>query len=136
MWAICRSDHGIEWDEFIRLTTAQYEALEERRKIRIRYDRFNTALVASVLINSHRGNRDPISPYDFLAGYEADPEDIERQKTRDSIKEGIAARLKKMMGSTAGEVKAECLAIIARLAANGVEDPEGLLREVYPDYEE
>ena len=113
---------------------AQLEALEELRAISLRHGRFNVALVASVLINSHRtADSEPVSPFDFLAGYETDPEDAEKEKLRTSIKNGIRIAFARMSDKTREQILAERDAMVRRMTTNGVEDPEGLIREVYPD---
>jgi hypothetical protein len=118
----------------LELTLAQLEALEERRMIAVRHQRFNAALVASAIINVHRMADAPaISPFDFLAGYERDPEQEEKEKLRASVKRTIAFAFAQMFGKTLEQVQAEKIKMIDRMRDNGIEDPEGLIREVYPE---
>jgi hypothetical protein len=124
----------LTWAEFEELTLAQLEALEERRAIEVRQGRFNAALITSTLINSHRAeDSDPISPFDFLAGFERDEEEEERDKLRTSIKRAVALAFAQMRGLGPEAVQAEKAAMIQRMTASGVEDPEGLIREVFPE---
>jgi hypothetical protein len=131
---LCRRDHGLTWLEFIELTLAQLEALEERRTIAVRHERFNAALITSTLINAHRSEEsDAISPFDFLAGFETDPEEVEKQKARAAIKHAIALAFTQMRGLGPEAAQKEKLAMVERMKANGVEDAEELIREVFPD---
>lgn len=115
------------------MTLAQLEALEERRMIAVRHARFNAALITSAIINAHRTGEDAVSPFDFLAGYERDPEQEEKEKLRRSVKKTIAGALGNMFGASREKVLAERDRMIARMTAAGIEDPEDLFREVYPD---
>jgi hypothetical protein len=130
---LCRRDHGLTWAEFLEITLAQLEALEERRTIAIRHQRFNAALITSALINANRAADSPsVSPFDFLPGFD-NPEDDEKDKTRRSIKHAIAIAFTQMRGKSHEEIQAEKAAMIQRMEANGVEDPEELIREVFPE---
>lgn len=131
---MCRRDHGLTWTEFERLTLAELEALEERRAIEVRHARFNSALIASAIINSRGTSEDgePVSPFDFLAGFETDPEEAEKAKLRKSVKHAVRLAFTQMRG-TPEEVQAEKAAMITRMTDNGIEDAEELIREVYPD---
>ena len=133
MWALCRSAHGVTWSEFQDLTLAQIEALEERRSIEVRHARFNAALVSSTLINLNRpSDSEPVSPFDFLAGFELEPEEEERQKLRKSVKQAVALAFTQMKGASPDAIQAEKAAMIGRMRASGIEDPEELIREVFP----
>lgn len=134
MWATCRHDHGLTWTEFQDITLAQYEALEERRMIAVRHSRFNAALTASVVFNAHRSeDSEPLSPFDFLPGFERDPDEEEAEKLRKSAKHAIAVAFSEMGELSAHNVQVEKARMIHRMKANGVEDPEELIREVFPD---
>jgi hypothetical protein len=134
MWAICRRDHGLTWTEFQDITLAQFEALEERRMIAVRHSRFNAALTASVVYNAHRGeDSEALSPFDFLPGFERDAEEEEAEKMRKSAKHAIAVAFSQMDGLSAHQVRVEKARMIHRMKLNGVEDPEELIREVFPD---
>jgi hypothetical protein len=109
------------------------EALEERRTIAIRHDRFNAALITSALINANRSaDSASVSPFDFLPGFDNEEED-EKQKTRRSVKHAIAIAFTQMKGMSREDVLTEKAAMVERMKANGVEDPEGLIREVFPE---
>jgi hypothetical protein len=109
------------------------EALEERRTIAIRHDRFNAALITSALINANRSaDSASVSPFDFLPGFDNEEED-EKQKTRRSVKHAIAIAFTQMKGMSREAVLIEKAAMVERMKANGVEDPEGLIREVFPE---
>ena len=116
------------------MTLAQFESLEERRAIEIRHARFNAGLVTSALLNRNRGeNTDPVSPFDFLSGYETDPEELEAEKLRKSIIRSIKVGLSMFHSATPEAVQAEKYKMIARLQDNGVDDAEQLFREAFPD---
>ena len=133
MWALCRSAHGITWEEFQELTLAQIEALEDRRSVYVRHARFNAALVASTLVNVNRPpDTEALSPFDFLAGYEKDPEEEERQKLRKSVKHAVAMAFTEMKGLSPEAIQAEKAAMVLRMKDSGVDDPEELIREVFP----
>jgi hypothetical protein len=88
----------------------------------------------STLINLKRDPESkPISPFALLAGYEPDPEDEEKDKLRVSIKHAIAVAFTQMRGASPEQIQAEKARMIERMKADGVEDPEGLIREVFPD---
>ena len=115
---------------------AQLEALEDRRAIRIRHERYNAALLAAILINSHRReNSDPLTAFDFLPGFEGDPEEREREKLHDSIKHGMRLTVARwaQSGMTPDQMREERDKMLAKMRENGVEDPEQLFREACPD---
>lgn len=113
---------------------AQLEALEERRTIALRHDRFNAAMISSAIINVNRpADSDPVSPLDFLPGFDRTPGDIEKEKLRRSVKHAVAIAFTNMSGKTAEEVQEVKRRMIARMTDNGIEDPEELIREVYPN---
>lgn len=115
------------------MTLAQLEALEAQRAPAIRHARFNSALVASALININRApDTDALSPYDFLPGFETDPEEVEKEKERKSIRHAIRVALAEMHCGRE-EILAERDRIVERLRKSGIEDPEELVREAYPD---
>jgi hypothetical protein len=127
-------EYRMTWDDFNGVTLPELESLEDRRNISIRHNRFNAALVATVLINANRaGDNEPVSPFDFIADFQRSPDEIEAEKLRKSIKSAIALAFVQMKGASREEVLAEKAAMIQRMTNNGVEDPEGLIREVYPD---
>ena len=127
-------DHGLTWAEFQELTLAQLEALGERRDIELRHARFNAALVTSVLINSHQSaESDATSPYDFVPGLDIDEEELEKQKLRKSIKHSIALAFTQMKCRTPEEAANAKADMLANMRKSGVEDPEGIFREVFPD---
>ena len=131
---MCRRDHGLTWREFQDLTLCQLEALEERRMIEIRHARFNAALITSTLYNAHRSqDSEALEVWDFIPGFDRDEDEIEADKMRRSIKHAISVAFAEMDTATAEEVQAEKVRMIARMKANGVDDPEQLIREVYPD---
>jgi hypothetical protein len=112
---------------------AQWEALEERRTIEVRYRRFDAALVTATLHNINRSEEvDAISPFDFLPGFETDPETAEKEKLRKSVKHAIALVFASMGSRTADEIQAEKAKMITRMRGQGIEDPEELIREVFP----
>lgn len=135
MWAVCRGDHGLSWAEFEDLTFAQYEALEERRTIRIRHARFDAALIVSTLYNINRaGDMEYLSPLDFLPGFEED-EDIKRARlARKQAVSGVRRSLAMLpMRTTAEAVAALVVKIKAGLKAAGHEDADAIVTEAFPN---
>jgi hypothetical protein len=136
---VCKTEHGITWAEFQELTLAEFEALENRREIRIRHARFNAALTTSVIFNANRpADSRPVSPFDFLAGFEDNEGEKEREEKRRSIKRSVALafiEMRNLDGSrlNSDQVQDEKRKMIERMKENGVEDPEEIIREVYPD---
>jgi hypothetical protein len=131
---LCRSDHGITWAEFEDLTLAQLEALEERRAVRVRHSRFNSALVASILANTNRsGDSEAVSPFDFLAGFEESDEEIGKRKLRESTK----AAIRVFVANTSPDgVKESLRRMVEKMKDGGeIDDPEELVREVFPGME-
>lgn len=119
---MCQYEHGISYEQFLSLPLAAIEALEERRNIRLRYERFNAALVASAMTGAN--------PFDYLPGFEPTPEELKRKE----IKRGIAAVFMRLPAEVTPERVQELKArTIARLTEQGVEDPKGLFAEVFPD---
>ena len=116
------------------MTLAQLEALEERRMIEIRHARFNAALVTSALINGHRSaDSEAVSPFDFLSGYGTDPADEEKEKLRRSVKHAVVLAFTQMAGMSRERLLAEKAKMIDRMTKSGVESPEELIREVFPE---
>ena len=116
------------------MTLCQLEALEDRRMISIRHERFNAALITSALINANRSaESEAVSPFDFLVGYDTDPEDAEKEKLRRSIKHAIALAFAQKTFATPEDAQAEKARMIERMTNEGIEDPEGLIREVFPE---
>lgn len=105
--------------------------------IEVRYARFNAALVSAVLINGRPRAADddslPVSPFDFLPGFQRDPEELEKLRERRAIKKAIAVGFTQMGGLTPEGAQEEKRKMIERLRSNGVEDAEELIREVFPE---
>lgn len=134
MWALCRRDHGLTWPEFEALTLAQLEALEERRVIEIRHARFNTGLLASIIYNANRSaESEPLEVWDFVPGFARDPEEIEADKLRQSVRNGVLVAFTRMGKRTVSQVRAEAAAMIERMKAAGTEDAEQIVREVFEE---
>lgn len=113
------------------MTLAELEALEGRRRIAIRHQRFNAALIAATVINTNRPvDADSVSPFDFLPGFETTPEEAEKAKVRKSVKLAIKMDLASRSGWTTEELAATKAKLIARMREDGTEDPEGIMREV------
>ena len=117
------------------MTLAQLEALEERREFKIRHQRFNAGLIASAIFNANRVSTDSpaLSAFDFIAGFQLDPEEEERDKLRRSIKHSIALTMIDLSrNKTPDEVKELKAKVLANLRKSGVEDAEELFNEVFP----
>lgn len=132
---MCRRDHGLAWDEFCNLTLAQLEALEERRAIEIRHARHDAAFIVSTLFNLNRGSgSDPLTPYDFLPGFEQDPDEKEAEDKRKAAVRGVrAAFAMQPVNISAAAVKSMKARILIRLQDQGYMDAEDIMREAYPN---
>jgi hypothetical protein len=120
-------------EEIEALTLEQFEALEERRQIRNRYTRFNAGLITSALCNSRlSGDAEPMSPFDFLPGFE-DPEAEERERDRKLARNAVRQTLTRAKSPADAKNKARLL--VKRMRADGIEDPEDLILEVFPGME-
>lgn len=102
--------------------------------VAIRHARFNAALVAAMLYNANRGaDSEGVEVWDFLPGYERDPEEVERDKKERSIRQGIRAAFANMPSVTVEKARAEAGLMVERLQANGTENAEQIVREVYEE---
>ncbi len=122
------------WEEFQGVTLAQLEALEERRAIQIRHARYDAALVAAAICNQNLpAGEIAISPFDFIPGYEPDPEEREALKRRKEIVKNIRIAFAKLpFVTTAAAVQELRAKMVGRLQAQGL-DGEEILKEAYPD---
>lgn len=116
------------------MTLGQLEALEERRAIEIRHARFNAALVTAALINSHRASDSrAITPFDFLAGFETDPEEQDQAERLRAVKHGVAVAFSRLPDRITTEQWQEFRAkIVSRLLVSGYTDAEQIVNEVIP----
>jgi hypothetical protein len=121
------------WEEFTGLTLAQLEALEERRSIKIRHARFNAALMTAAIFNVHRSaETEALTPFDFLPGFERDPEEAEREFRRRAARKGLQVAMARLPNNTAPEMVRELKdKMIARLKASGFEDAEEIWAEAF-----
>jgi hypothetical protein len=104
--------------------------LEERRRVQLRHERFNAALVASAVINANSLGESRVSPFDFVPGFESGPEEEERRH----LKRSIATLFSRLPDDVTPEkVQALKVRTIERLKADGVEDADQLFSEVFPD---
>lgn len=135
IWAICRSDHGLSWDEFCDLTLAQFEALEERRAIRIRHRRHDAAFIVSTLLNLNRGTTDSdwISPYDFLPGFERDPEEVEAEERRKNAIRSVRFTFLSLKNASQERVLEVREKLLSSLRGQGFSDPEAMMTEAFPN---
>jgi hypothetical protein len=124
----------LTWAEFERLTLAQLEALEERRAIQIRHARYDAAFIVSTLFNVNKSSDvEPVSPLDFLPGFEEDPEERETRQRRKEVIKSIRSTFAGMPGAKAEDVKAMRDKIVRRLLANGHADAAEIMTEAYPN---
>jgi hypothetical protein len=124
------------WEEFQGVTLAQLEALEERRAIQIRHARYDAALVAAAICNQNLPVGEiAISPFDFIPGFEPDPEEREALKLRKKITRNIRYAFAKLPGATTTpeQVRELRAKMVTRLQAQGHADAEEILKEAYPD---
>ena len=135
IWALCRSDHGLTWEEFLGVTLAQLEALEERRAIKIRHARHDAAFVVSAILNTNLpSGTEPFTPFDFLPGFEQDPEVVETRKRRKKVIASIRSTFAKLPpGTTPAKVQELRASIVARLEAQGYKDAAEMMTEAYPN---
>ena len=136
MWATCRFDHGLTWDDFQSLTLAQFEALEERRAAHIRQHRFNAALITSTVYNAHRStDSQPLEVWDFIAGMEKSEDEREAERVRKEMRRTVGEVLTRVATEPMEKVQEVTRHLIARLEENGIEDPRELIKEVFPSME-
>lgn len=134
IWALCRRDHGLTWAEFEDLTLAQLEALEERRAIAIRHSRHDAAFIVATLFNLNRtADIEPLSPYDFLPGFERDPEERAAEQRRKEIIKGIRSTFAGMIGASKAEVLEMRDKMVTRLQADGYEDAAEIMTQAFPN---
>jgi hypothetical protein len=115
---------------------AEFEALEERRMVEIRHARFNAGLTAAMIYNANRSaDSEPLEVWDFLPGFEQDPLEAEAEKHRKELKRAVSQALCRVATEPMEKVQEVRAYLIARIRDNGIEDPEGLIREVFPDLE-
>jgi hypothetical protein len=130
---LCRKDHGLTWAEFQDITLAQLEALEERRAIQIRHARYDAALIAAAVLNANMPEGvEPVSPFDFLWGFEEPEEDRAARQHRKVLIKGIRHTLAAIASSPV-EVQTMRTKIIERLRADGHEDAEQIMTEAFPN---
>lgn len=115
------------------MTLAQLEALEERRAIEIRHARFNAALITSAILNAHKAaDTRFISPFDFMPGFERDPE--AQDEKRESIKAGIAVAFNRLPNKTTlAELQDLKGKMIERMKEQGRADAAEIFAEVFPN---
>jgi hypothetical protein len=91
---LCRHDHGLSWQEFEELTLAQLEALEYRRTVQLRHERFNAGLVTSTVINvnlTEEGKR--VSAFDFLPGFENKEPELDHEAIAQNVRCFLGAQM-------------------------------------------
>lgn len=102
----------------------------------IRHARYNAGLIASSLYNVNRGTAEirALTPFDFIPGFQMDPEEEEQAEKRRSIKHAVGVALSRLPDDVTPEgVQAWRDRTVTRLKAQGFEDAEELVREVLPD---
>ena len=114
------------------MTLPEFEALEERRMVSVRYARFNAGLLAATYYNAHRGESEPLEVWDFVPGLERSPEEKDADKLRASVRHGVLIAFSRMRGSVE-QVRAEAWAMIERMTENGTEDAEAIVRSVFQE---
>lgn len=120
--------------EFGELTLSEFEALEHRREMDIRHERFNAGLVAAILINSRpKATKKAVTPFDFIPGFERNPLEVWREEQRDEAKQLVAEVFCRMPEATRDEVLRKRDELVEHFRKRGLEDPEGLIREVFPN---
>lgn len=88
----------------------------------------------ATILNVNRGkDSEWVSPFDFLPGFERDPQEVEAEKQRKDVIREIRRTFIDMPKATPEQVKQERDRIIARLTERGYEDPEGMMREAFPN---
>lgn len=77
---------------------------------------------------------DWLSPFDFLPGFEDDPEEKAAAARHKEILRGIRVTLAMLPdGTTPEEVTALKAKMVTRLQAQGYEDAEQIVKEAYPN---
>lgn len=99
-----------------------------------RQDRFNAALITSTIFNANRGkDAEPLEVWDFIPGYERDPDDVEHEKAQRAIRHGIVVAFSNMRGKTVEQVRGAAAEMIRNLQAHGTEDADVMVREVFEE---
>jgi hypothetical protein len=112
---------------------AQLEALEARRATAIRYERFNTGIIAAAIINrSLPEGTEPVSPFDFLVGFERDPAEVEREKARKSWQAVTRGKVAGLFGVNEGQAADARRALVKQITQAGIDDAEELVGEIWP----
>ena len=102
--------------------------------IAIRRARFDAALVASVTFNANRSSEsEALEPWDFLPGFERDPEDAEKEKHLKTVKGAIKLDMMTTFGQSPDKVAAKRQQLIDRMRADGIPNPEAVYLECFPD---
>jgi hypothetical protein len=125
----------LSWEEFCELTFPQFEALEERRAIQIRHARHDAAFIVATLLNVNRVSSDSdwCSPFDFLPGFERDPQEVEAEQRRREVVRSIRQTFINMPDASHERVQEARGKIIARLKERGYEDAEQLMTDAFPN---
>jgi hypothetical protein len=102
--------------------------------VAVRYARFNAGLVASTDHNWHVAPEDTVSPFDYIPGF-FDPTAKEKAKHRRSLQTDVKRALMRVSDDSPERVRAVTKGLINMLRENGVDDPEALIQEVFPEME-
>lgn len=133
MWALCRFHHGITREEFAELRPVEFEALETRRSVEIAHQRYNAGLVAAILVNSQiKSKGEPISPFDFIPGFDKSPLEKANEERRNGAKQIVQTVLGRMHDATPEDVAKKRVELVEHFRKRGLEDPEGIIHEVFP----
>lgn len=134
MWALCRRDHGLTWTEFEDLSLAEFEAFEDRRAIEIRHARHDAAFVVASMFNLQGAKG--VTAYDFLPGFQREPEEVEAEQQRRDVVREIRRTFVRHSNATADQVRIIRGQIVSDLKRRGFEDAEVLIAEAYPSLAE
>jgi hypothetical protein len=113
-------------EQFGELTPLQFKALRERRHAEFRRSCYVAGITASLYANAHRKeNTPPLSPFDFVPGRTP-------QSERDKLKHNVLSLFVSVEGASAESIADLRKRTIEKLKAQGYEDAEVILEEIFP----
>lgn len=128
---MARYDFGLSWEEFAECTPRMFQALAQRRNIRLRYERFAGAQAAAAVYNVHRAKEsDPVlAAYDFVMDGDESAERERETRFRRHVTRAIGQL---PIGTPREKVLEVRKRAIADLAAAGCEDAEAFVDGIFP----
>lgn len=129
LWSVARYDLGLDWEEFADLTPSMFLALQKRRGVRLKHERFASGLTAAAVYNASGMAGEAVSAYDFVR----DAKQSEAHEQRQTLKRQILHTVQQMPANTTREKFLKLRSnIIAQLEQIGRTDAEELWAECWP----